>query len=272
MTSRVGAGLTGLVAASFAAGCSQGDSLIAPTKGPPTVSFMTADQSTGVGAVSIWITDGGYDVPLDLANSIARNVNVATWPGDVGVPSSQMVATFPRLQYPNGAERLAYAQIDIQLDATIAGNAWFAVSLPERPGEYQLQGADSLFAFDGGARGVRVSPVHPPVVASVMACAKEPGVVVYAQFSELVTKAAGALTLDYGNPAAPCSAGGEGTGEDQFLCANATEGQPFSLHIVGLVTAQASGLPMAPGTLRSSDMQMSVTADGCSLYKPAIAD
>ena len=160
----------------------------------------------------------------------------------------------------------------IQLEATVAGNDWFAVSLPERPAEYRIAGP-GLFAFDSGARGVRVALVHhPPVVASVMACAKEPGVVVYAHFSELVSKAAGALTLDYGDPSAPCAAGAEGAGEDQFLCANATAGQPFSLHIVGIVTAQTSGLPMAPATLRSSELQMSVTADGCSLYMPAIAD
>ena len=51
-----------------------------------------------------------------------------------------------------------------------------AVSLPQRrTGDYQVSSDLILFAFDGGALGVRISPAHPPVVSSVMSCAKERG-------------------------------------------------------------------------------------------------
>ena len=100
--------------------------------------------------------------------------------------------------------------------------------LPERDSDYRLNKA-VLFSFDDGAFGVRLSPSHPPVVASAMSCPKEGGVVaVYAQFSEPVNNAPGALGLDYGNIAMTCAVGAESASEDQFLCANATAGQPFS--------------------------------------------
>ena len=92
---------------------------------------------------------------------------------------------------------------------------------PSGPRDIQIAGP-GLFAFDSGERGVRVALVRPPVVASVMACAKAPGVVVYAHFSELVSKAAGALTLDYGDPSAPCAAGAERRVKTTFSAPDAT--------------------------------------------------
>lgn len=273
MTGRWSVGVIGLLATALAAGCFKDGptSLPAPTPGPPTISFQTADQSTGVSAVSIWVSDSGSDVPLELLRGIAMRVRVSTWPGGADVPSTATITTTAGEQLPNGAERLAYGQIEQQVDGAVEGNGWYAVSLPERAGDYRLNEA-VLFSFGGGAFGVRISPAHPPVVASVMSCAKEGGVVaVYAQFSEPVNNAPGALALDYGATPMTCAVGAESTGEDQFVCANATAGQPFSLHIVGAVTAQSSSLAMAPGTLRSADMQVSTTNDGCWLYKPAIA-
>jgi hypothetical protein len=260
-----------LIAAAFATGCRETVTEVGPTKPPPAVFFATDDQTTGVRAVSIWVTDSGFDVPQDLVSRIAAQVRVSTWPGDVEVPSTSTITTIPGEQLPGGGLRFAHGQIDQELDATLDGSGWYAVSVAQKPGDYPFQNEAVLFSFDGRSFGVRVSPAHPPAVASVLACAKEGGVVaVYARFSELVNKAAGAVAVDYGNAAVTCPAGDEAPGEDQFLCADATAGQPFSVRIVGAVTAQSSGLPLATGTLRSADMQVSVMSDGCRLYKPAI--
>jgi len=271
--SRVAAGLLAVVAASFAVGCGEGGprSGGAPTKPPPQVAFVTADLSTGVRVASVQISDSGIDVSPELVNTLAAAVRVSTWPGDVEVASTKTITNFPG-QLPGGAQRLAYAQIDWQLDAGLDGNAWYAISLPARPADYTLGNAFA-FRFEGGARGSRLSPSHPPVVGSVMSCTKESGVVAaYARFSEAVSKAAGAPALDYGLAATPCAVGGDSPGETQFICADAISGQPFSLQIPEGVSAQASGSPMAPGTLDSAGMQADVAPDGCSVHKPVIVD
>src|SRR6185369_15804444 len=100
---------------------------------------------------------------------------------------------------PNGALRAAYAEIEKQLDANLDASVWYAISVAPDPATYTLPDASTAFAFDGGALGVRFSPAHAPVVASVMSCAKDGGVVaVYARYSEPLAWGAGTPALDYG--------------------------------------------------------------------------
>ena len=136
MTSKVrAAGLMALIAASFAPGCREGGprSGGAPTKPPPQVAFVTADLSTGVRIASVQISDSGIDVSAELVNTIAAAVRVSTWPSDAEVATTKTITNIPG-QLPGGAPRLAYAQIDWLLDAGLDGNAWYAISMPARPG------------------------------------------------------------------------------------------------------------------------------------------
>lgn len=272
--SKVAAGWLAVVATSFTAGCGgpTSDEMGTGSLGVPQIFFMTSDLSTGARIASIRIEHNGWDVPLDLVNAIAARVRVSTWPGDVQAPSSQTISTFPREQLSGGGERLGYGQIDRMLDATLDGNGWYGISLPQRPADYHIGSDLVLSPFADGALGVRISPSHPPVVSSVMSCPKDGGVVaVYASFSEPLTKPSGALALDYG-AAVPCAVGDDQPAQAQFFCANATGAQPFSLRIADGVSATASGAPMAAATIRSGDMHVSVLSDGCSYYKAAIAD
>src|SRR5262249_9910011 len=151
----------------------------------------------------------------------------------------------------------AYTNVVEQLDAGLDGNGWYAVSLPASPSQYEISYDWWLFAFDGGNFGVRVSPTHPPVVASVVSCRKDTGLVgVRVMYSEAVGITGALPSLDYGPTPAACSVSYEYPTETQFICGGEVA-QPFSLHLPDGVTAQASGRPMAPGTLDSTDMQIS---------------
>src|SRR6185436_17342650 len=162
-----------------------------PTPVPPQISF-TADLSTGTRAATVRI-DNYRPVSDDLVNSVASRIRIATWPGDVEVSGIQVITNVMGGQLPNGAQQAAYAEIEETLDSALDGNAWYAISLPARPSDYRLPGNDRAFISNGGMRGVRFSPAHAPVVASVMSCAKDGGVVaVYARYSEPVTRAGGA--------------------------------------------------------------------------------
>ena len=274
VTSRVAAGWLAVVAASFTAGCEDDPGPRgAPTPPRPSVGFATADLSTSVRVASIRISNNGSDVPIDIVNTVAAQVRVSTWPGDVEVAASQTVATYPAEQLPNGGVRAGYGKIDLTLDPTLDGNGWYRFSLPERrTDDYQVSNDSVSFTFAGGALGVRISPAHPPVVSSVTACAPNVGpVVVDAAFSEPVTKPPGALTLDYG-AARPCALGDDQPSVTQFVCANAQAASDFSLHIADGITAAASGSPMAAGTLSSEDMQWSVLDGDCTYYKPTQTD
>ena len=241
---------------------------------PPLMLFMTSDLSTGVRVATIRIGNYDSDVPLDLVNALAVPVRVSTWPGDVPVPATQTVSTFPEEQLPNGGRRAAYGQIDLTLVETLDGNGWYQVSLPRQgTDDYQVSGGVFLSGFVGGPFGVRISPAHPPVVSKVMSCANDGGTVtVSAGFSEPLTKPSGDLALDYGVPAAPCAVGDDQPTFIEFTCANATGAAPFSLHIAGTATAAASGSPMEAGTLRSADMHVWVLGNGCSYYMPPATD
>jgi hypothetical protein len=268
-------GIAGLLAA-LGAGC--GGQRIDPGGGSPTrpapqISFVTADLSTGARVAMVRIYNGIDDVPTDVLNTVASGIKVATWPGNVDVSTIQVITNVSGGQLPNGAQRSAYAEIEETLDSALDGNAWYAVSLPARPGEYTLPGEDRAFAFSGGTRGVRFSPAHAPVVASVMSCAKDGGVVaVYARYSEPVTRAGGAPVLDYGATPVACDVGGDAPGETQFICPGTMSGQPFSLQIPDGVAAQASGAPMAARTLGSAGMLTATTNDGCTVHTPATVD
>jgi len=271
-TARV-VGIAGLLGA-LSAGC--GGKQIesgggGPTPVPPQISF-TADLSTGARAETVRIDDY-RPVSDDLVNSVSSRIRIATWPGDVAVSAIQVITNVMGGQLPNGAQQAAYAEIKATLDSALEGNAWYAVSLPARPTEYRLPGDDRAFAFAGGARGVRFSPAHAPVVASVMSCTKDGGVVaVYAHYSEPLAWGAGTPALDYGATPVSCTVGDNQAGQTQFICPATASGQPFSLQIPDGVTAQASGASMAAGTLGSAGMLTATTNDGCTVHTPATVD
>jgi len=267
-------GIAGLLAA-LGAGC--GGQRIdpgggSPTPAPPQISF-TADLSTGARAATVRI-DNYRPVSDELVNSVASRIRIATWPGDVAVSAIQVITNVMGGQLPNGAQQAAYAEIEMTLDSALDGGAWYAISLPPQPTDYRLPGNDRAFIFDGGMRGVRFSPAHAPVVASVMSCAKDGGVVaVYARYSEPVTRAGGAPVLNYGSaPPVACDVGGDSPGETQFICPTAGSGQPFTLQIPDGVSAQASGASMAAGGLGSAGMLTATTNDGCTVYTPRAVD
>jgi hypothetical protein len=261
-----------LLAVSIVAGCGNGE-LDPHGGGPmeplPQISFVTTDLSTGTRVATVQIYAGVDGPSADLLTSVASTIRVATWPGGDEVITTQFITLVQRATLPNGAVRGAYGQIEKQLNAGVDANAWHSISLAPQPGTYSLPGESAAFAFDGGARGVRFSPAHAPVVASVMSCGKDGGVVaVYARYSEPVVRTGGAPALDYGATPVACGVGGDSPGETQFICAATESGQPFSLRIPDGVTAQASAAPMAAGTLDSAGMITAVTPDGCTVHKP----
>jgi len=270
MTSNVAAGLMGLVAVALLAGCGPGGEHL--TRPPPQINFLTADLSTGGGVASFQITNGVDAVPDYLLQRVAAGTRVASWPSDLEVASAQTVTTVPGGQLPNGAQMLAHSQIDETLDAGLDGSQWYAVSVPVGT-DYVINEAP-VFIFQNGMRGVRLSPAHPPVVASVMSCSKEMGTIaVYVRYSEPVSKAAGAPALDFTSYPVTCSIGADSPTETQFICVTgAGANQPFLLHVPDGVTAQASGAPMAPTTLDSTGLYERSTPDGCTTYRPRTAD
>jgi|KBSMisStaDraftv2_1062788.scaffolds.fasta_scaffold465481_2 hypothetical protein len=273
MTTQAAARFAGLMVAVVCAGCDGGGGTPGePIRPPPAISYATADLSTGVRAASIQVRDSLKDVSLDFLDAIVRGIRVATWPGDVAVPATFATSTVAGGQTTAGGIIDGHGQIDVRLDDALDGSAWYAISLPEQPADYGFPGSSVLFAFDGARLGVRISPAHAPVIASVLSCAKGgTTVAMYARFSEPVAKSDGALAVEYGTPASPCTVGGDSASETQFICTGAAAGLPFSLHVLGAVTSQATAAQMATGTLISADMQVSVTNDGCPIYKPVLA-
>jgi hypothetical protein len=266
-----------LLAAPIVAGCGNGrlDPGGGPTEPLPSISFVTTDLSTGTRVATVQVYAGLDGPSAHLVTLVASQLRVATWPDDSEVTTTQVINLVQRAILPNGAESLAYGEIQKQLNASVDASAWHAIRLAPQAATYSLPSEANAFAFDGGARGVRFSPAHAPVVASVMSCAKDAGVVaVYARYSEPVVRAAGAVPLlDYGIPPAGCTLGGDSAVETQFICSNAGSGdQPLWLEIPAGVTAQASGAAMAPGRLDSTAMQTSTTNDGCTVHKPLTVD
>lgn len=264
-----------LLTASVVTSCGNGvtDAGGGPTKPLPQISFVTTDLSTGARVGRVQIYGGLDDVSAGLLSAVALKIRVATWPDDGEVTTTEVITSVPYAMLPNGAIQPASAEIENELDPTLDASAWYAISVAPQPATYTLPSAANAFAFDDGARGVRFSPEHPPVVASVMSCAKDGGVVaVYARYSEPLIWAASAPALDYGAAPISCNVGDNAPGETQFICSGTVSGQPFSLRIPDGVTAQASGMPMAAGTLDSTGTQTTSTNDGCTVYKRLAVD
>jgi hypothetical protein len=233
----------------------------------PLQVSMAGDLSTGFDAVTVLIS-AEYDVTPEMVNRIAPQLRVASFPGNVVVPATQSIVNTPRFVNNHNVTVSAFTNVEEQLDAGLDGSEWYAVSLPANPSRYVLTTDWWLFAFEDGNLGVRVSPTHPPVVASMMSCHKDAGVVgVYVRYSESVSMAAGMPSLDYGTPPVACSVSADAPTETQFICAG-EDAQPFSLHLPDGVTATASGRPMAPGTLASTGLQISeIPGELCTIYK-----
>ena len=167
-------GIVGFVlAAAAGAGCGNGgtDPGGGPTKPLPQVGFVTVDMSTGARAATVQIYGGLDDVPADLISAVTSKIRVATWLADGEVATTDVITIVPRAVLPDGVLRAAYAEIEKQLDANLDASVWYAISVAPQPATYSLPGDANAFAFDGGARGVRFSPAHAPVVASVISCA-----------------------------------------------------------------------------------------------------
>jgi len=273
-------GIGGVVLASFVAGCGSGT--LGGGGAPrwiPQVDFQTPDRSTGISVGMVRIYSFDDEIPQDLVDTVASRIRVATWPGDIVVPATQTLLAFPTVVLPNGGQMAGYVEIDEHLDPSVDPSAWYAISMPPPTAAYSMPANPTVLALDGGATAVRFSPAHAPVVAVVIACAKEqgqePGVVaVYAGYSEPVSRSAGAPpALDYGTKPISCTVGDDSSGETQFICANAgSEGQPFLLRIPDGVTAQASGMAMLPTTLDANGMQTGTTSNNCTIHVPLTPD
>src|SRR5262249_13101941 len=161
--------------------------------------------TTGDSTASVQIRDTLRDVSLDLVNMVQSDTRVSTWPANAQASATATPSTVPGGQ-TGGSLMYAHGQLDWQLEGVSQDAGWVALALPDGPGVYHVQDDGSLFAFAGGGRGIRISPAHAPIVASVLSCAKGGGVVaVYVRTSEPVTKAAGALTLEYGAAGTACA-------------------------------------------------------------------
>jgi hypothetical protein len=272
-------GVVGLVVASFIAGCRSGQ-LGDGGGGPPRlpqVNFQTLDRSTGVGFGAVRIYTFEDEVPQDVVDMVASRIRVATWPGDVEVPTTQTLLKYPTVDIPNG-QLAGYVEIDEQLDPSLDPSAWYVLSMPAPAESYSMPATVGVLALSGGATGVRFSPAHAPVVRGVSACANEQGqkpgtVTVYAGYSEPVVRAGALPALTYGSKPITCTLGDDSSDETQFICANAgTEGQAFLLRLPDGVTAQASGRPMLPTTLEPTGMQVATTGNDCTIYTPLTPD
>lgn len=257
-------GLAGLVVASLVAGCGDGPP---PT---PQVVFFTSDRTTSAQVAAIRIISADGVVPTEVIDTVAANIRVATWPGDVEVPTIQTILTGIAAAPENMVVPGGIVMIDRQLDPSLDPSAWYAISLPPSAA-YSLP---TLFAFDGGVRGSRFSPAHAPVVAWFMSCPRNGGgVTVEAWYSERVVHAAGVMpALDYGAPPVSCALGFDGITATQFICPGTGDGEPFSLRIPDGVMAQDSKRAMAPGSIDSTGMQTTPANGGCTLHLPVTAD
>jgi hypothetical protein len=235
-----------------------------------SVDIVTADLSTGTRTATIRVRQDGGEIHPDVLAQFAPRIQVLTWPAGEPVAATERTSVVRGGgQLPNGAEQEpGYGQIDRELDGGLDGSSWYSVSIEALPGGYRWDESE-LFAFTGGALGIRISPTHPPVVGSLLSCQKAGAVAVYVRFSEPITSAPGAVQLAYG-AATPCTIGGEVTGEIQFICTGAEPTGPFSIHVGDSVVGQMSGSPMAAGTIQSGTMQVAVRTDGCRVYKPMV--
>ena len=271
-------GIGGVVLASFVAGCGSGTlgdrGGGSPVWLPPQVNFQTPDRSTGVSVATVRIYNYDGQTSQDVVDMVASRIRVATWPGDVEVPTTQTLLSFPSVILPNGGQMLGYVEIGQQLDPSLDASAWYAMSMPAPTAAYAMPTNPTVLALAGGATAVRFSPAHAPVVTLVTACAKEDGVVaVYAGYSEPVFRSGALPALDYGTKPISCTVGDDSSAETQFICDNAgAEGQPFLLRIPDGVTAQVSGAAMVPTTLDSNRMQTVTTANRCTIHVPLTPD
>lgn len=272
-------GIGGFVFASFAAGCGAGsltDARGGPPPSMPQVQFQTLDRSTGINVATVRIYKPfSAEIPSDVVDTVVSRIRVATWPGDIAVPTVETRLSFPSIPLPDGGEMSGYVEIDEQLDPSLDARAWYAISLPAPTAAYTMPANPFFLDLDGGATGSRFSPAHAPVVTSITACAKDRGVVeVYAGYSEPIVKAAGVVpSVDYGAKPIVCTVGDDSATSTQFNCPNAgSETQPLSLRIPDGMAAQASGAAMASATLDSNGMQTGSTGNACSIYKPLTPD
>ena len=233
------------------------------------VGFFTADLSTGSPAASIRITYANADIPIDVVDMFAAKVRISAWPEGNMVGVTLATSTVPGGQLPNGSQMIAYGRIDVQLDPALPRDSWYGISIRDLPLDASWLDDGGLFAFADMSRGIRISPAHAPIVASVLWCAKGgTEAAVYVQFSEPVTGSAGAVGLGVGDANVACSPGAESATETQFICEGATGAPPFSVQIADTIVAQSSGTAMAATTVPSAEMQMFVRLDGCAVYKP----
>jgi hypothetical protein len=239
-----------------------------------TISFSTSDLATAVTGATIRIQGTSDEISQESVDRIAARVVARSWPALVPVASTRATRSLTGGgQTDNGGQRPpGYGEIRVEVDSTLLESAWLAVSLSDVPLGYTWQDEGNLFLFSDGMRGVRISPDHAPVVASVLACEKDPAlVIVYVSFSEPVLAAAGLVTLSYGASGVSCAAGPETKGDVRFMCPGPLGGE-FTVSVTGSIVSESSGLSMTTGLLASRGMQVESRHDGCRVYKPLMVD
>jgi hypothetical protein len=245
-------------------GCSHPVKEVGPSPGN-SISFSIADLSTGVWGATLTVYAEGRTVTLDVLKEVADQVRVFSWPSNASVvPTVTMgLGTSPDAGFPAIA---GSGWIDVELDPANDAASWFGLTLAKLPEGHRFQAETALFAFAAGVRGVRFSPKHAPLIASLLACTKAGGaLVVYVSFSELVSQSANAVSVSHGVPPVPCDRGGDAT---QFLCGVAPLGDSLSVEVSGLVTSVATGTAAPLGTLTGADLQSTPSEALCLRYEP----
>ena len=108
---------------------------VSPSEPAPgyALTFTTADLSTRNRAASLRLYDQGLPVNSDILNTIATSVTVATWPDGDPVAATLTTGAEPGGQLPGGGQIQPYNQVDVQLDDSVVGSAWYAVSIRTLP-------------------------------------------------------------------------------------------------------------------------------------------
>jgi hypothetical protein len=268
---RTGSGLvTFLSSLAFILGCESKDAVPSPGK-IHSVGFLTGELATGVGKASVAIRG-----PSDLTQAIqtiSGAVRVFAWPELVPVGAAKTTGIVMDGQTENGALILGYGWIDLQLDAGVNEALWYGVGMMNMPEGFRWLDESALFTFGDGTKGIRFSPAHPPVVTSLVACPKSgTSLSVQLTFSEPVLKAADAVSLNYGQPAAACSMLQDTPTVIDFSCPGADARALLVATTSGSITAMASGRSMLTGTVRSDAMQPAEAIGGCVNHKPLLVD
>ena len=255
-------------------GCEPEKSL-PPPSATYAISFADGELTTGVPVISVVLRLGTEDVTLQPTDQIALELRTTTWPELSPVSTAQRTSIIPGIgQTPSGAQGEGdRGQIDVELAAAEDPTRWYAVAIPSVPRGFRWQNESALFSFTDGSKGVRFSPEHAPVVASLMACVKTNDTTrVELRFSEPVTKSPDAVGLQYGDPSESCTIAEDTPQAVWFDCAGSNANALLTASATGSITSEASGRPLTTASIRSDAMQKSTAPDGCVVHRTIVVD